>query len=101
MHLLLQFILGDYEFKTFGRVFEEALALGRGLATTGMVPRRNILIFAETRADWIVAALACFRQNFPGESSCHSNSQLSTYSIPVTVCVCSCDCVSVVVTVSL
>ena len=41
--------------------------MGRGLAASGMSPAKNILIFAETRADWIIAALACFRQNYTGK----------------------------------
>ena len=65
-HCLIQNILGDYEWKTYNQVFEEVKSLGRGLSATGLSPSQSVLIFAETRADWMVAAQACFRQNFPG-----------------------------------
>ena len=51
--------------------------LGRGLAKTGMAPSNYILIFAETRADWMVAAQACFRQNYAGELSDLNHSFIS------------------------
>lgn len=63
---VLQSILGDYEWKTYGEVFDEVKYLGRGLAAAGMTPSKHVLIFAETRADWMIAAQACFRQNFQG-----------------------------------
>jgi len=30
----------------------------------GMKPRKNVVIFAETRAEWMIAIHACFKQNF-------------------------------------
>ncbi|KAF6040391.1 ACSL3 [Bugula neritina] len=57
-------ILGEYEWKTYAEVMEEVKGLGRGLSLSGMSPSMSILIFAETRADWMIAAQACFRQNF-------------------------------------
>lgn len=59
--------MGEYEWKTYGEVLQEVKEFGRGLTETGMSPTKLILIFAETRADWMIAAQACFRQNFTGE----------------------------------
>mgnify|MGYP001799874956 FL=1 len=36
-----------------------------GLLLSGLKIRENITIFAETRAEWMIAAQACFRENFP------------------------------------
>lgn len=59
--------MGDYKWKTFEDVDKEAAAFGRGLKLLGHKPKQNIVIFAETRAEWMVAAHACFKQNFPGK----------------------------------
>uniref|UniRef100_A0A668AGW2 long-chain-fatty-acid--CoA ligase n=1 Tax=Myripristis murdjan TaxID=586833 RepID=A0A668AGW2_9TELE len=39
--------------------------LGSGLSSLGQRPKNNIAIFCETRAEWIIAAQACFMYNFP------------------------------------
>ncbi|KAF3848115.1 hypothetical protein F7725_021143 [Dissostichus mawsoni] len=46
-------------------VFSAASQLGSGLASLGQRQKNNIAIFCETRAEWIVAAQACFMHNFP------------------------------------
>ncbi|KAK3596715.1 hypothetical protein CHS0354_025013 [Potamilus streckersoni] len=58
-------IMGDYTWITYEEVFERATNFGSGLLALGQKPRKNILIFAETRADWMIAAQACFKYNFP------------------------------------
>ncbi|XP_073986590.1 acyl-CoA synthetase long-chain isoform X2 [Rhodnius prolixus] len=60
-----KYVMGDYKWKTFEDVDKEAAAFGRGLKLLGHKPKQNIVIFAETRAEWMVAAHACFKQNFP------------------------------------
>ncbi|XP_050460499.1 fatty acid CoA ligase Acsl3 isoform X6 [Cataglyphis hispanica] len=56
--------MGEYKWKTFNDVDRLAASFGRGLMELGMKPRKNIVIFAETRAEWMIAAHACFKQNF-------------------------------------
>jgi len=56
--------MGEYKWKSFNDVNKLASSFGRGLAELGMKPRNNIVIFAETRAEWMIAAHACFKQNF-------------------------------------
>lgn len=56
--------MGEYKWKSFNDVDRLAVSFGRGLMELGMKPRRNIVIFAETRAEWMIAAHACFKQNF-------------------------------------
>ena len=38
---------------------------GRGLRALGLQPRQKLCVFADTRAEWMIAAQACFKQAFP------------------------------------
>ncbi|XP_055053419.2 long-chain-fatty-acid--CoA ligase 3a [Misgurnus anguillicaudatus] len=58
-------ILGEYRWMSYDRVYKEVKAFGSGLAALGQKPLTNIAIFCETRAEWIIAAQACFMHNFP------------------------------------
>lgn len=59
--------MGEYKWLTYGDLNEQATHFGRGLRELGHKPRQNVAIFAETRAEWMVAAHSCFKQNFPRE----------------------------------
>lgn len=61
----LQVILGEYRWLTYEEVLTAASQLGSGLASLGQRPKHNIAIFCETRAEWMIAAQACFMYNFP------------------------------------
>jgi long-chain acyl-CoA synthetase len=53
----------EFEFWTFQQLYDSITNLGAGLvAKTGLKPGDKVLIFAETQRDWMVAALAIFRQ---------------------------------------
>lgn len=60
--------MGDYKWRTFAEVEREAGEFGRGLRELGHQPKQNIAIFAETRAEWMIAAHGCFKQSIPGKS---------------------------------
>ena len=38
---------------------------GRGLRVLGLQPGQNLCLYADTRAEWLVAAQASFKQSFP------------------------------------
>jgi len=57
--------MGDYEWKSYTQIDEMANNFGKGLRVTGLNPMDRICIFAETKADWLVCALGCFKQTFP------------------------------------
>ncbi|KAM3615631.1 uncharacterized protein V6R79_005334 [Siganus canaliculatus] len=57
-------VLGDYHWLSYEEVFTAASQLGSGLASLGQQPKTNIVIFCETRAEWMIAAQACFMYNF-------------------------------------
>uniref|UniRef100_A0A8B9JDE0 long-chain-fatty-acid--CoA ligase n=1 Tax=Astyanax mexicanus TaxID=7994 RepID=A0A8B9JDE0_ASTMX len=65
MHLANLVILGDYNWLSYEEVFQVAQRFGSGLAALGQKPQCNIALFCETRAEWIIAAQACFMYNFP------------------------------------
>lgn len=67
--LPLQVVLGEYRWLSYKEVLTAASQLGSGLASLGQRPKNTIAIFCETRAEWIIAAQACFLYNFPCESS--------------------------------
>ncbi|XP_067007397.2 fatty acid CoA ligase Acsl3 isoform X2 [Anabrus simplex] len=60
-----KYVMGEYKWKTFQEVERIAASFGRGLREIGQEPRKNIVIFAETRAEWLIAAHGCFKQNIP------------------------------------
>ncbi|KAK7790099.1 hypothetical protein R5R35_012622 [Gryllus longicercus] len=60
-----KYLLGDYRWRSFEEVERIAANFGRGLRELGQPPRHNIVIFAETRAEWLIAAHGCFKQSIP------------------------------------
>ncbi|KAG9343144.1 hypothetical protein JZ751_014116 [Albula glossodonta] len=58
-------ILGEYQWLSYEEAYQAAVRFGSGLAALGQRPQYNIAIFCETRAEWIIAAQACFMNNFP------------------------------------
>lgn len=58
--------MGEYKWKTFTDVNELATNFGRGLRELGNRPKENVVIFAETRAEWMIAAQGLFKQSIPG-----------------------------------
>ncbi|XP_038692653.1 long chain acyl-CoA synthetase 8-like isoform X3 [Tripterygium wilfordii] len=55
--------LGDYEWQTYGEVFNRACNFASGLINVGHNVDTRAAIFSETRAEWIIAFQGCFRQN--------------------------------------
>ncbi|XP_059220062.1 fructose-bisphosphate aldolase-like isoform X2 [Stomoxys calcitrans] len=55
--------MGDYKWKNFIESERMAAAFGRGLRECSQEHRKNIVIFAETRAEWMIAAHGCFKQS--------------------------------------
>ncbi|XP_025971531.1 long-chain-fatty-acid--CoA ligase 4 isoform X1 [Dromaius novaehollandiae] len=58
-------ILGTYKWLSYEEVNQKVNHLGSGLAALGLTPKSTVAIFCETRAEWMIAALACFKYNFP------------------------------------
>ena len=57
--------MGDYQFISYVEACERIDAIGRGFLSLGLQPGEKILIFAETRPEWLLSAFAAFRHGFP------------------------------------
>ncbi|KAI5660638.1 hypothetical protein M9H77_19961 [Catharanthus roseus] len=55
--------LGDYQWESYGKVFDRACNFASGLVNLGHDVETRVAIFAETRAEWLIAFQGCFRQN--------------------------------------
>lgn len=55
--------MGEYSWLTYAEMNEMSQWFGRGLRVMGHQPRENLLIFSETRYEWLVCAAGAFRQN--------------------------------------
>ncbi|XP_052528900.1 long-chain-fatty-acid--CoA ligase 4 isoform X3 [Tympanuchus pallidicinctus] len=58
-------ILGTYRWLSYEEVNQKVNRLGSGLIALGLSPKSTVVIFCETRAEWMIAALTCFKYNFP------------------------------------
>lgn len=58
-------ILGKYNWLTYEEAYHAAKCFGSGLAALYQKPHHNIAVFCETRAEWVIAAQACFMYSFP------------------------------------
>lgn len=63
--LFKKYNMGEYKWRTFADVDRSATHFGRALRELGQAPLKNIVLFAETRAEWMIAAHGCFKQNIP------------------------------------
>ena len=57
--------LGRYEWSTYETVLKKVNNLSNGLLKIGLKSNESIMLFAETRPEWIMSALACFRIKVP------------------------------------
>ena len=55
--------MGDFQWRTFTQTDSEAESFGRGLRELGLKPRENVVVFAETRAEWLISANGLMKQN--------------------------------------
>merc|ERR1719347_1219477 len=55
--------LGEYEWMNYQQAYQISTNFGRGLRMLGQEPRTPIAIYAETREEWILAALGAFSQS--------------------------------------
>jgi len=57
--------LGDYRWMSYEEADTIASNVGRGLRSLGQQPNKPLCVFADTRAEWLLSAQACFKQSFP------------------------------------
>ncbi|CEF59382.1 AMP-dependent synthetase/ligase domain-containing protein [Strongyloides ratti] len=57
--------LGHYEWMCYGEVDDKITNLANAFVLLDLPPKTHIVIFAETRAEWMITAQACFRSGYP------------------------------------
>lgn len=57
--------LGQYHWQTYGEADEKVTALMKGLTQLGQQRGDHVMLFSDTRAEWMLTAIACFKCNFP------------------------------------
>ncbi|ODN03288.1 Long-chain-fatty-acid--CoA ligase 4 [Orchesella cincta] len=57
-----KYVLGDYLWKTYNEVDRLSVCFSKGLRELGLEPKGKIAVLAETRAEWLISAMAAFRQ---------------------------------------
>lgn len=55
--------MGEYKWRNFIETEMQASCFGRGIVEVGVKPRDKIVLFAETRAEWMIAAHGLFKQS--------------------------------------
>lgn len=55
--------MGDYKWRNFIETEMQAQYFGRGLRENGIQARQKVVLFAETRAEWMIAAHGLFKQS--------------------------------------
>ncbi|XP_071798454.1 long-chain-fatty-acid--CoA ligase 4-like isoform X2 [Asterias amurensis] len=58
-------VMGDYVWQSYEEVFNDVVWFGRGLHSLGLGHKENVLIFSETRAEFLIGLQAGFRYGFP------------------------------------
>jgi len=63
--LFRKLILGEYRWMSYEEADQMVENLGRGLRVVGLQPNKPVCVFADTRAEWLITAQACFRNSLP------------------------------------
>ena len=58
-----KYVLGNYNWCTFTEFEQKASELSQGLVQLGLKPKDNVAMIAETRAEWLITAYACYKNN--------------------------------------
>jgi long-chain acyl-CoA synthetase len=61
--------LGDYEWIDYAEADERISSIAQALKILGLKKGTHIVIYAETRMEWLQTAIACFKNGLPGNSS--------------------------------
>ncbi|VDD95407.1 unnamed protein product [Enterobius vermicularis] len=57
--------LGSYHWHTFSEANDMILGLSKGLRDIGVRKNDRAVIYSETREEWMISAMACFRSGLP------------------------------------
>jgi len=55
--------LGEYTWQTYNDVATQAENLGKGLRELGLSPKDKVVLYANTRAEWMISAIGAFKHS--------------------------------------
>ena len=58
-----KFNLGEYHWRTYREFGDQSEKFGRGLREIGCEAKQRVAMYAETRAEWLIAAYGCFQNS--------------------------------------
>lgn len=58
-----KFRMGEYKWRSFIETELQAQYFGKGMRELGVQPKDRVVIFAETRAEWMISAHGLFKQS--------------------------------------
>jgi len=58
-------IFGIYEWMSYDEAYDYSKRVSSGIKALGINAKENVIIFAETKVEWMISAQACFMRNFP------------------------------------
>ncbi|ETN80559.1 AMP-binding enzyme [Necator americanus] len=61
----LQWEMGEYHWKSFEEVDKRTNLVASGLSSLGLDKNDKVVLFAETREEWMTTAIGCFKSCFP------------------------------------
>ncbi|CAG9799773.1 unnamed protein product [Chironomus riparius] len=61
--LFKKYKMGEYTWRSYVDVEKEACNFGYGIRKLGVQPKDNVVIFSETRAEWMIAAHGLFKHS--------------------------------------
>ena len=59
--------MGEYLWQTYDEVSYRVNNFAKALNYLGHSPGKNIALFAETRAEWLISCVGCFMNKITGE----------------------------------
>lgn len=59
-------VLGEYEWKNYTEIDRYVAKVFNGLLALGLKKGDHVVIYAETRMEWLVSAIACFKSGLTG-----------------------------------
>ena len=62
MTTFLHVVSGDYRWISYEGADTTSDLFGKGLRSLGLQPKANVCIYADTRSEWFLSAIACFQQ---------------------------------------
>lgn len=89
-------ILGEYNWLDYTEVDDRITSIACGLTSLGITKENKIIIYAETRKEWMMTAIACFKLGVPVVTVYATlGEEAVTYAIK------ECDAVAIITTKSL